>query len=170
MQSEKYKLEFNMKYIPFFLLISCLCFSQEISRTTVSVVGNSTATSNGYYVSQSVGQLSNIGFSEMFSKSIVQGYQQPTGMKIIDASIEQETLQLYPIPVTNELNLHFSLSLEGKCRVELFDRLGRLVLNKELPINDFKSTISLENLASSTYIIKITNNTNVFYETIIKKD
>jgi hypothetical protein len=91
-------------------------------------------------------------------------------MKTIDASVEKETLQLYPVPVTNELNLLFLLSLEGKCTVELFDRLGRLVLNKELTINDFKTSISLENLASSTYIIKITNNTSVFYETIIKKD
>jgi hypothetical protein len=157
-----------MKYI--ILLFSLTAFSQEVSRNTISVVGNSTAITNGYYVSQSVGQLSTIGFSEMLNKSIVQGYQQPTGMKIIDSSIERETLQLYPIPVTNELNLLFSLSLEGKCTVELFDRLGRLVLNKELTINDFKTSILLENLASSTYIIKITNNTNVFYETIIKKD
>jgi hypothetical protein len=157
-----------MKYI--ILLFSLTAFSQEVSRNTISVVGNSTAITNGYYVSQSVGQLSTIGFSEMLNKSIVQGYQQPTGMKIIDSSIERETLQLYPIPVTNELNLLFSLSLEGKCTVELFDRLGRLVLNKELTINDFKTSILLENLAYSTYIIKITNNTNVFYETIIKKD
>jgi hypothetical protein len=159
-----------MKYMPFFLFTSFLSFAQEVSRNTISVVGNSTTISNGYYVSQSVGQLSIIGFSEMFNKSIVQGYQQPTGMKTIDASVEKETLQLYPVPVTNELNLLFSLSLEGKCTVELFDRLGRLVLNKELTINDFKTLISLENLASSTYIIKITNNTSVFYETIIKKD
>ena len=156
--------------MPFFLFTSFLSFAQEVSRNTISVVGNSMATTNGYYVSQSVGQFSTIGFSEMFNKSIVQGYQQPTGMKTIDASVEKETLQLYPVPVTNELNLLFLLSLEGKCTVELFDRLGRLVLNKELTINDFKTSISLENLASSTYIIKITNNTSVFYETIIKKD
>jgi hypothetical protein len=159
-----------MKYMPFFLFTSFLSFAQEVSRNTISVVGNSTATSNGYYVSQSVGQLSTIGFSEMFNQSIVQGYQQPTGLKTIDASVVKETLQLYPIPVSNELNLLFSLLLEGKCTVELFDQLGRLVLNKELTINDFKTSISLESLPSSTYIIKITNNTNVFYETIIKKD
>jgi hypothetical protein len=59
-------------------------------------------------------------------------------MKTIDASVEKETLQLYPVPVTNELNLLFSLSLEGKCTVELFDRLGRLVLNKELTVDYLK--------------------------------
>ena len=157
-----------MRYI--FLLFTFTSFSQEVSRSTISIVGNSNSTPNGYYVNQSVGQLSTTGFAEMFNQSIVQGYQQPTGMKIIDTSIEKETLRLYPVPVTNELNLVFSLSLEGKCMVELFDRLGRLVLNTELTINDFKTSISLENLASSTYTIKITNNTSVFYETIIKKD
>lgn len=158
-----------MKYI-LFILIGISSYSQEVSRNTISAAGNSTATTNGYYVNQSVGQLSTIGFSEMFNKSIVQGYQQPTGLKIIDASIEQETLELYPVPVLDELNLLFSLSIEGKCVVELFDRLGRLVLYKECTITDFKASVSLANIASSTYIIKITNNNAVFYENIIKKD
>jgi hypothetical protein len=42
-----------MKHIFFFLSFSFLSFSQEIARNTISVVGNSTATTNGYYVSQS---------------------------------------------------------------------------------------------------------------------
>jgi hypothetical protein len=62
-----------LKFITLFF--SILVYSQEIPRNTISVVGNSNLTSNGYYVSQSVGQLSTIGFSEMFDKSIVQGYQ-----------------------------------------------------------------------------------------------
>lgn len=159
-----------MKYTLFILSISFLSYSQEVSRNTISVVGNSNSTSNGYHLSQSVGQLSTIGFTEMFNISIVQGYQQPTSMKVIDAAVEKEILQLYPVPVTNKLNLIFSLTLEGKCTVEVFDRLGRLVLYKECNITDFKTSISLSNIASSTYIIKITNNTSVFYETIIKKD
>lgn len=158
-----------MKYFLLFF-IGFTVYSQEISRNTISVVGNSNTTQNGYYVSQSVGQLSTIGFFDIIDKSIVQGYQQPLGFKTIDGSIVKETLQLYPIPTTNELNFLFSLSFEGKCSVELFDRLGRLVLSKELTITDFKTSLTLANIASSTYIIKITNNTSVFYETIIKKD
>jgi hypothetical protein len=158
-----------MRYFLFFF-IGFSTFSQEVSRSTISVVGNSNATANGYYVSQSIGQLSTIGFSDMFDKSIIQGYQQPTGLKTIDGSVVKETLQLYPIPVADELNLLFSLTFEGKCTVELFDRLGRLVFYKECNIIDFKTSTSLSNIASSTYIIKITNNTSVFYETIIKKD
>ncbi len=158
-----------MKYFLLFF-IGFTVYSQDISRNTISVVGNSNTTQNGYYVSQSVGQLSTIGFFDIIDKSIVQGYQQPTGFKTIDGSIVKETLQLYPIPATDELNFLFSLSFEGKCSVELFDRLGRLVLSKELTITDFKTSLTLSNLASSTYIIKITNNTSVFYETIIKKD
>lgn len=158
-----------MKYFLLFF-IGFTVYSQDISRNTISVVGNSNTTQNGYYVSQSVGQLSTIGFFDMIDKSIVQGYQQPEGFKTIDGSIVKETLQLYPIPANDELNLLFSLSFEGKCTVELFDRLGRLVLFKELTITDFKTSLTLSNLASSTYIIKITNNTSVFYETIIKKD
>lgn len=156
-----------MKYI--FLLFAFTAFSQEVSRSTISVVGNSTTTSNGYYVTQSVGQLSTIGFSEIVNNSIVEGYQQPTNMKVVDASIVKETIELYPIPVTDELNFLFSLSIDGKCNVEIFDRLGRLIMNQELSIIDYTSSISLANLAASTYIIKMATNTTTHYETIIKK-
>lgn len=149
-------------------LLAANSFSQEVSRATISVVGNSNITSSGYYVSQSIGQLSTIGLTEMFNKSIIQGYQQPTGIKILDISLEQETLQIFPVPVSDELNLLFSMSMEGKCTIELFDPLGRLVVSKECIISDYKSSISLINLATSTYIVKITKNTTTFYETIIK--
>lgn len=158
-----------MRYFLFFF-IGFSTFAQEVSRSTISVDGSSNTSVNGYYVSQSIGQLSTIGFSDMFDISVVQGFQQPTGLKTIDGSVVKETLQLYPIPVADELNLLFSLSFEGKCIVELFDRLGRLVFYKECNITDFKTSISLSSIASSSYIIKITKNTSVFYETIIKKD
>lgn len=152
------------------LFIPIFAFSQEVSRTTMSVIGNSTSTSNGYYVTQTVGQLSTIGFFEMNNKSVIAGYQQPMGFKLIDASIEKETLQLYPVPVSNELNLVFSMTLEGSCSFELFDRLGRLVLSQELSIINYTARISLAQYAASTYLIKITNNKSVFYENIIKND
>lgn len=160
--------KYLIRLVIFFSTVCLSCFSQQISRNTISVLGNSTATTNGYYVSQSVGQLSIIGFTEMFNKSIIQGYQQPPGVKFLDLSLEQETLQIFPIPVSDELNLLFSMSMEGICTVELFDPLGRLVVSKECIISDYKSSISLINLATSTYIVKITKNTTSFYETIIK--
>lgn len=155
-----------MKYI--FLLFAFTAFSQEVSRSTISVVGNSSITSNGYFVSQSVGQLSTIGFSEILNKNIIEGYQQPTNIKIIDESISNETIKLYPIPVSDELNVVFSLSNDGECNIEVFDRLGRLVISRKLSIIDHTSIISLANLSASTYIIKITTNTSTHYETIIK--
>ena len=131
----------TMKYI--LLLFSIFLFSQEVSRSTISVTSSS---ADGYYISQSIGQFSIIGFFDVLNKSIVQGYKQPTGLKTIDGIFEIEPLQLYPIPVSNELNLQFSMSIEGICSVELFDRLGRLVLSKNCVLSDFKTTISLSNL------------------------
>lgn len=156
-----------MKLI-FIFLITMNLMAQEASRTTISVVGSNATTEQGYTVLQSVGQLSTIGFSEMMQQSIIQGYQQPTGHKTMDASIIKETLKLSPVPVVDELELLFSMTLEGPCDVELFDRLGRLVFSKKLQISDYKTSISLEQFAASTYIIKISNLNSVFYETIIK--
>lgn len=155
-----------MKYI--LLLLSFSAFSQETARTTFAAAGNSTMTSNGYYVSQSVGQSSTIGFMEMMDRSIIQGYQQPTGAKIIDAGMEWESIRVYPNPVSNQLNFLFSLTLEGTFDIEVFDRLGRLVFNKTLSILDYSSSTSIAHLASATYVIKIITKTSLFYETIIK--
>lgn len=146
------------------------CFAQEMTRSTFSAVGTSTKTTSDYYVSQSVGQQSTIGFFEMMVGAVIQGYQQPTGYKIYDTSIETERLTLFPLPFTNELNILFSLAMEGTCTAEVFDHLGRLVVAQEIDIDDHQAKLSLFNLASASYVLKITTNTNVFYETIIKAD
>lgn len=158
----------NKLFFLLFIFNYAIIYSQEISRNTISVVATSDNISNGYYISQSVGQLSTIGFSDMIDKSIIQGFQQPTGLKIIDSSIEKESLKLYPIPTSDELNIQFTNTFDGKCTLELFDHLGRLVLARECNISDYKTKISLIGLASSSYLIKITNKTTIFYETIIK--
>lgn len=154
----------------FFMFYYSVLQSQEISRNTISVVATSNNISNGYYISQSIGQLSTIGFSDLIDKSVIQGFQQPIGFKVIDSSTEKESLKLYPIPTSDELNIQFTNSIDGQCIVELFDYLGRLVLSKECKISDYKTSISLKDLASSSYLIKITNKTSIFYETIIKKN
>ena len=157
-----------MKYI--FLFFTVVSFGQKITRSTISSSGASSLTNTGYYVSQSIGQLSTIGFSETQNKSIIIGYQQPHGYKTVNGSITKETLKIYPVPVTDKLNVLFSMTFEGKCTVELFDRLGRLVFSKECFINGYKTSVTLTDIPSSSYIIKITNNNSVFYENIIKKD
>lgn len=156
-----------MRYI-FLCLLSLNAMAQEASRTTLSVVGSNYTNERGYSVLQSVGQLSTIGFSEMMQQSIIQGYQQPTGYRTVDASVVKEILKIYPVPTVDELHLLFSMTMDGPCEVELFDRLGRLVVSEKLQISDFKTTISLKNLAGATYIIKVSNLNAVFYETIIK--
>lgn len=156
-----------MKYI-FIFLISLCATGQEISRSTISVIGSSSINESGFTILQSVGQLSTIGFYEIIQQSIIQGYQQPTGYRIIDSSVIGEILKIYPVPLIDKLNFLFSVTQEGTCRVDLFDRLGRLVLSEELKISDYKAIMSLNNLPTSTYIIKVTKPNAVFYETIIK--
>jgi hypothetical protein len=155
-----------MKFILFFIVSAS--YSQEIARATISVGGTSRSSEGIYYVSQSIGQLSNIGFSDLFNTSIIQGFQQPSNFKISNTNNEIEAIKFYPVPTSDELNIVFSKSLEGICTIQLFDHLGRLVLIKDCLINDHKASISLNELATATYIVKILKNTSIFYETIIK--
>lgn len=155
-----------MKYI--ILFISLSAFSQEVSRNTISIVGNSSMTISGYYVTQSVGQLSMIGFSDIYQKSIIQGYQQPNGFKTLDTITSKETVLLFPVPVSNSLTVLFSSTKEGTCSFEVFDTLGRLVLSEEASVLNFSASVSLFKLASTNYIVKLTTKNSIFYETIIK--
>jgi len=155
-----------MKIILFFLVSAA--YSQEIARATISAGGTSRSAEGVYYVSQSIGQLSTIGFAELFNTSIIQGFQQPSNFKISNTYNEIEAIKFYPVPTSDELNIVFSKSLEGFCTIQLFDHLGRLVLSKVCLINDHKTIISLNELAAATYIVKILKNNSIFYETIIK--
>lgn len=156
-----------MKYI--ILLCNFYVFSQEVSRNTISVIGNSGYTNNGYYIAQSVGQLSTVGLYDFSQNAIIQGYQQPSGFRIIDNIAVKETVLLYPIPVTNTINILFSSSKVGDCVIEVFDRLGRSILKEQSTVLNSTASISLLNLATASYIIKITANKSIFYETIIKE-
>jgi hypothetical protein len=142
--------------------------AQDISRATVSSSGSNNVTENGYTILQSVGQLSLIGSFELRNVTIVQGYQQSYILNLLNISTPDENLKLFPIPVENELHILFSKSKEGICEVELFDRLGRIVLREWILIEDYKISINLQQFAAATYIIKISNQYSVFYESIIK--
>lgn len=158
-----------MRFLFFiFIFFTKNLFAQDISRATISASGSNNVTDNGYTVLQSVGQLSVIGFSEHKDVSVVQGYQQPFVQKVLNMIPSDETIKLYPIPVQNELHMLFSKSFDGNCEVELYDRLGRLILRERVQIDDSKASINLQQLAAASYLIKISNQYSVFYESIIK--
>jgi hypothetical protein len=65
-------------------------------------------------------------------------------------------LKAYPNPTRDNTNLTFELANSGKVSVQVYSITGRLVLSKEVYMNEGTQDISLDSsdLPNGTYIVK----------------
>jgi hypothetical protein len=96
------------------------------------------------------------------TRSLVQGVQQPVEISLVlgvEDNLISLNLQAYPNPTSNylTLNISFLSSLSSESmNYQLFDITGKLIKNKK--ITSAAEIISLENLSSATYFLKVVNN------------
>jgi hypothetical protein len=66
-------------------------------------------------------------------------------------------LKAYPNPTRDNTNLTFELANSGKVSVQVYSITGRLVLSKEVYMNEGTQDISLDSsdLPNGTYIVKL---------------
>jgi hypothetical protein len=148
--------EFN---ISTFLLLFLTLVKLQSQEAVLS--SGSSATGTGGSVSFSVGQLvytTIIGTGG----SISQGVQQPYDIAVISGLDEAKGISLqciaYPNPTTDQLILKIENSYQLSFVVSLFDMSGKLIVNQK--ISGTETAISMGNLASATYILKVTQNDN----------
>ena len=80
----------------------------------------------------------------------------------VDVTPVNSTLQLddvYPNPVSDVLNLHFSIQKQDNIQIQLFSADSKLLLTQQYALKTGKQSVSLrmEDLASGHYILKIRN-------------
>lgn len=89
------------------------------------------------------------------------------------ASIEQfdfEQFSLYPNPTNDVITVSFVLDSPSKVRFELFDLNGRLIVQQEAQAQqEVRESISLQALATGTYLLKITNGQQSATKKVMKK-
>lgn len=116
------------------------------------------ATGTGGSVSYSVGQLvytTNTGTNG----SVAQGVQQPyeistaAGIDVKNINLEHS---VYPNPATDYLTLKVEEVELSTLKFQLFDMQGKLIKSSKLTSNI--TTIKLENLPASTYLLKVSDN------------
>ena len=143
--------------------IRCILFlycSISYSQQAVIPAGGNASGSSGN-VSFTVGQVAYTTNSSS-NYSVTQGVQQPFEISILSVDEQFSTtiqLKAYPNPTSDYLTLNISYlsSLSNKSmNYQLFDITGKLIKNKK--IISATETISLENLSSSTYFLKVVNN------------
>ena len=142
---------------------------QTQAQEAVATAGGDASGTNGN-VSYTVGQVvytTNTGTTG----SVAQGVQQPFEIQtVLGAENFNINLQLavYPNPTTNWLQLDIKNYGFEKLNYQIFDINGKLVLENK--ISTETTTISMENLSTNIYLLKVLdNNKEVKTFKIIKK-
>jgi hypothetical protein len=161
-----------MKRAKSFLCFLLLCgFSLTIqAQSTIPATGGN-ATGSGGSVSFTVGQIT---FSSISGTNgvVAEGVQQPYEISVVTANRNTEDINLkclvYPNPTGGITKLVFESPDFENLRFRLFDVNGVLLQDKK--VESIETEISLENLSSSAYFLKvISNNLEVKVFKIVKR-
>ena len=151
-------------------LVPVICFSQ-LHHDMMSSQGKTKKISSGHYITQTIGQLSVIGNSEVPGFSIGQGFQQSSWTRLINSSNTSIIADYFPNPFIDQVTFNFVSVINGNnLKVSLFDITGKLVYKKKHNLNeDGKLIIKLNNLSSGIYLINLSNSEIKYFTKLIKK-
>jgi hypothetical protein len=77
----------------------------------------------------------------------------------LNENLVEDDIKVYPNPVENIVNLSIpEILLEQKAKLQVFDRSGRLLLQKDIDNLDRQESIDLSRFSSGLYILKIQAN------------
>lgn len=157
----------NLLFILALFLFTTSVYAQ-LHHQSIGALGSSQVKSN-YSISQSVGQSSVIGSSELSSISVVQGYQHPMFNTYTVQSISNsERIKFYPNPFSTQLNFEFQSEYDP-IQITIIDILGRNVLTTTIKTSNKSILLELPFLSDSEYIISLIGQNLNFQTKIIKK-
>jgi hypothetical protein len=160
-----------MKNVIIILLLSISTLhSQELHHQMLSAQGSSKVLPNGMYVSQTIGQQSVTGNYTSDSKTIGQGFQQSVWSRYIGSNSNNSiTTVLYPNPFVSSINFQFSQPIRERIKIEIFDIRGRLIFQTEQLATDNLLTVTIPNIASNNYLVKLSAANYNYYSQILKQ-
>ncbi|RKX19993.1 MAG: hypothetical protein DRP35_06770 [Candidatus Zixiibacteriota bacterium] len=135
-----------------FMIVSIISFGQSVDPSVIATAGN--YSENGSIaVSYTIGQtvtatLTNGGI-------LTQGFQQDSYIivEIPEQSSQEFSVNIYPIPTTNEITVEFNSDFQGNAKIAIIDELGRTLSEKD--VNTSVNKISLNGLSESYYFLKV---------------
>jgi hypothetical protein len=127
------------------------------AQVAVTVAGGDASGSPGT-VAYSIGQI--VYTTHMAVNGFVaQGVQQPYAISVV-LGIEDNSIQLnftaYPNPTINFLTLNVGNAELSTLNFQLYDLSGKLIESRK--IQSSTETISMENLPTALYFLRVTNN------------
>jgi Secretion system C-terminal sorting domain len=159
----------NIKSFLCLLYLSGLCTAIHAQSTIPATGGNATGT--GGSVSYTVGQITYQTISGT-NGIVAQGFQQPYEISVVTAVKNTEEINLkcfvYPNPTKGLTILVLESPDFDNLRFRLFDLNGLLLQDKR--VESRETEISLENLSSSIYFLRVYNsNSEIKVFKIVKK-
>jgi hypothetical protein len=109
----------RLSYILILITLTIKTFSQTVYRDVIASGGHSN-TLPGYSVSSTVGQIPFQTLCEN-SNAVTQGFEQPRTKIAVNPG---EYIQVYPNPVSDKLNMVFSLSVRKDFTISIFNLAG----------------------------------------------
>jgi hypothetical protein len=140
-----------------------LCFGMfGLQAQQVVTTSGGNASGSGGSVSYSIGQIVYTTNANS-NGSVAQGVQQPYEISVVTAIEEAKDINLicsvYPNPTTDFLTLKVMNYDNENLSYWLYDFNGNLLQNKK--VEDNECNVSMQNLFSGTYILKVTDNNKV---------
>lgn len=159
-----------MRIIVFILFVfGCqILNAQQLHHEMISSQGGTTTTVNGHLVRYTVGQQSVTGTSTN-GYVVQQGFQQSNWSKILEQNTVSVATIVYPNPFVNEVNFTFSTSPGEKISAYVFDVLGRLVYSEEVKNDNNSIKLSLVQLSTAEYLVRLTADKFIFSTKILKQ-
>ncbi|HET8809060.1 MAG TPA: T9SS type A sorting domain-containing protein [Flavobacteriaceae bacterium] len=154
----KKKIQNKQKRKGFYLLaLIFLSFSGLQAQRTLNVSGGS-ATISGDVYAYSIGEMVLVNTVTKPNLIVTHGLLQSNvdELKTEEVNLLTEGLELYPNPVDHILFLQPSLPDGGKLSVELYDLLGRIVMQRETRLDSGieKQQLDLSALQTGVYLLK----------------
>ena len=122
-----------------------------------------------YRVQYSIGQQGPIGKIKSMIVNVRQGFIQPPNFieknSILDNILK---VKISPNPFREALDVVFSEEIKNKIKVKIYDLMGKLVFDDELPIKT-QHKIYLNSIPDSQFILRLESKEKYFQTKIIKR-
>ena len=129
----------------------------------------STNITEGIVVTQTIGQQSIIGNSEVAGLAFGQGFQQSIWTRLINSNDQNFMAEYYPNPFFFFFTFRFTNMSDEIITIDIFDVAGKQVNSKRKNVIEDKLILQLGNLSDGSYLVRLYNEKKIFYTKLIKK-
>ena len=159
-----------MRKIHFVIAFLCSTFAfSQLHHQMISSQGTTSTNNEGIIVTQTIGQQSVIGNSQVSGLAFGQGFQQSIWTRLINTNNENFIVEYYPNPFIDYVTFNFTNMSNETILVNIFDIAGKQVYSIGKEVNNNKLILNLGNLSNGSYLVRLYNKNKTFYTKLIKK-